>query len=108
MNMCTQWKPCEDIRFFKSISELSREICICKLMLNKILKERVILEENVANTRLHDGPVVKWPDVSNDKFKKFIPHLGPTIFNKLPPEIRNIQDVSEFKCKIKTHYKKQL
>ena len=76
-------------------------------MLNKILKERVVLEENVANTRLHDGPVVKWPDVSNDKFKKFIPHLGPTIFNKLPPELRNIQDVSEFKSKIKTHYNDQ-
>ena len=64
-----------------------REICICKIMLNKILKNKVTFVETTAKTRLHDGRVINWPDVSNDKLKKFLPHLGPTLFNKLPSDL---------------------
>ena len=74
-------------------------------MLNKILKNKVTFVEATVNTRLHDGRVIRWPDVSNDKFKKFLPHLGPTLFNKLPSELRNIDNTVEFKNKVKTHYK---
>ena len=85
---------------------MRREISICKLMFNKIQKGEVDILEPAANTRIHDGRVVPWPDVSNDRFLKFIPHLGATIWNKLPSELRNIDDKGIFKSKIKLHYEK--
>ena len=83
---------------------LRREMSICKLMFSKIMKGKVNLEAQVVNTRIHDGKVAAWPDVSNDKYKKFIPHLGPTIWNKLPSDIRNIEDKLIFKSRIKSYY----
>ena len=80
--------------------ELRREISISKLMLNKILKNQVELQRKTS-ARIHDGPVIEWPDLSNFKFKNYIAYLGPTIWNRLPSNLRNIEDRDKFKTEIK-------
>ena len=82
-----------------------REICIGKLVFNKINKGKIEIQDNTLNTRIHDGRTLAWPDVSNDRFKLFIPHLGPTVWNRLPSDLRNVNDVQVFKNSIKTHFK---
>ena len=84
-----------------------REICIGKLIFNKIAKNKLEVQNPTVNTRIHDGRVLPWPDVSNDKFKLFIPHLGPTIWNKLSSDLRNIDNILEFKNSIKKFYKEK-
>ena len=57
------------------------------------------------NTRLHDGPVLQKPDVTNDKYKKFAVWLGPTVFNSLPPEIRNKNNLNSFLTEVKSEFR---
>ena len=83
-----------------------REMSIAKLMFNKLEKNVVSIQEKTIY-RIHDRPALVWPEVSNDKLKKHIPHLGPTIWNRLPPDIRNIGDRDTFKTRIKGYYEKK-
>ena len=72
-------------------------------MFNKVNENRADIQEKTSS-RIHDGPAIVWPSVTNDKFKKFIPHLGPTVWNGLPSRLRNIIDKNDFKNQIKKHY----
>ena len=83
--------------------QMRREISIAKLMFNKLSKNEVNVQKKTS-ARIHDGPALEWPEVTNDKFKRYIPHLGPTVWNRLPSEIRNIQDKDSFKTMIRKHY----
>ena len=58
-----------------------------------------------TGTRLHDGPALIWPPVTHEKFKNFLPHSGPTLWNALPPNLRSLNDLDTFISKLKLHYK---
>ena len=72
-------------------------------MFNKLSKNEVNVQKKTS-ARIHDGPALEWPEVTNDKFKRYIPHLGPTVWNRLPSDLRNIQDKDSFKTMIRKHY----
>ena len=73
-------------------------------MFKKIQTNPDVIQANTG-TRLHDGPALIWPPVSHDKFKNFLPHLGPTLWNALPPDLRNLTNFDTFVAKLKSHYK---
>ena len=82
-----------------------REISISKLMFNKLMKNQVELQRKTS-ARIHDGPVIEWPVLSNFKFRNYTAYLGPTIWNRLPSNLRNIEDRDKFKTEIKKYYEK--
>ena len=78
---------------------------ICKHMFVEIKSGRVPLLNDAYETRLHDGPVVRVSDVSNEKFKRFLPWLGPSLWNSLPPDIRNIDNFTSFVSELKRDFR---
>ena len=73
-------------------------------MFNEIRNCNVEIVNNVYETRLHDGLVVRVPDHTNDKFKRFMPWLGPSLWNSLPSDIRNIPDYDRFVTDVKRDF----
>ena len=57
------------------------------------------------STRLHDGPVMLVPDVTHIKFKRFLPWLGPSVWNSLPSHVRNENSYSGFVRELKSHFR---
>ena len=79
-----------------------RAIMICKFMFKQRGCDGFELLSAAYATRLHDGPVLKVPDVSNEKFKRFLPWLGPSTWNGLPIELRNQECYSRFVSELKS------
>ena len=73
-----------------------RKIMISKLMYKEIKNNNATLVTSTYHTRLHDAPVLHVPDVTHDKFKRFLPWLGPSLWNNIPSDIRNINDFTRF------------
>ena len=101
------YEKTDEILLMKSVNilplQMRRDMSVAKLMFNKLSKNEVEIQKR-TKSRIHDGPALVWPEVTNDKFKRYIPHLGPTIWNKLPSDLRNIQDKDSFKCMVKKHF----
>ena len=84
-----------------------RFTAINKLIFKKIERKEIPMSNPNTNitTRLQSGPVIEWPDVSHNKFKKFLPHLGASLWNSLPSNIRNLKDPLKFTNELKKYYK---
>ena len=82
-------------------------IIACKYMF-KQTKDRLIIPLPSQNTRLHDGVVLPKPDLTNNKYMRFLPWLGPAIWNTLPADVRNEKCYSKFaygtKCEFKARF----
>ena len=81
-----------------------RGLMIAKHMFKEKEKSNVnLVIRSGMSTRLHDGPVMLVPDATNDKFKRFLPWLGPSVWNSLPSDVRNQSSYSGFVRDLKTH-----
>ena len=99
--------------FYDSVNLLPlkyrRYISICKLLQRKINRKEIIIQNPPNNmvARLQAGPTLEWPHVSNDKIKRFLPHLGPTIWNSLPNYLRKIEYQNKFNTEIRKYFRVQ-
>ena len=76
----------------------------CKYMFKRITNNEIIpLPSQV--TRLHDGVVLPKPDLSNDKYMRYLSWMGPDIWNSLPSEVRNERNYNKFVSLIKSEFK---
>lgn len=82
-----------------------RRIMICKLMFKEFKKDNVLLVNNPYPTRLHDAAVMQVPDITNNKYKRFLPWLGPKLWNSLPSAVRNERDLTSFVRELKSEFR---
>ena len=65
--------------------------------------DNIVLKKNVRNLRMFDGLVVQLEHPNTTKFMKTPLYHGGEIWNDLPAEIRNIDNIEEFKNSIKNY-----
>ena len=68
--------------------------------------DNIVLKKNVRNLRMFDGLVVQLEHPNTTKFMKTPLYHGGEIWNDLPAEIRNIDNIEEFKNSIRAYQKK--
>ena len=78
-----------------------RKIMIAKQMFKEVRNNNVDISSTTYQTRLHDGPVIKVPDFSHVKYKRFLPWLGPSVWNSLPSTLRNLKCFDKFVVELK-------
>ena len=71
----------------------------------KKIKNNDIIPVTPQVTRLHDGSVLPKPDLSNDKYMRFLSWMGPDLWNTLPSDIRNENNYYKFVSLIKSEFK---
>ena len=59
------------------------------------------LKENVRNLRMFDGLVVELEHPNTTKFMRTPLYLGGELWNNLPANVRNMQDIEKFKCAVR-------
>ena len=82
-----------------------RRIMVAKYMFKEKENSNVQILNSNYQTRSQDGPVMLVPPVSNEKFKRFLPWLGPTVWNCLPSDVRNTTNYNSFVTKVKGEFK---
>ena len=66
-----------------------------------VYSKSIALKENVRNLRMFDGLVVRLEHPSTTKYMKTPLYIGGELWNELPADIRNLDDINEFKKHIK-------
>ena len=67
----------------------------------KRTKDPAYLDNSEGRTRLHDAPVLNIPFPNNELFRKSIIFRGSSLWNDLPPDIRNTATFEYFKMKMR-------
>ena len=63
-----------------------------------------IAEQPRINTRAHTGINLVKPNRTKASGRKAISFIGPNVWNTLPKDIKNVENVNAFKHRIKTFY----
>ena len=99
----------DDIYQYVGINKLKdRADCHLLKLMYKRTKNDAYLDKTQDGTRLHDAPVLIVPFPNNEIFRKSIIFRGATLWNTLPPDIRNIPTFDCFKTKMKQMLLKNL
>ena len=70
-------------------------------MYKAVYNNNVALKENVRNLRMFDGLVVQLEHPNTTKFMKSPLYHGGELWNNLAADVRNIDDINEFKSTVK-------
>ena len=79
-----------------------RELQLIIAIFKAVHNNRIKLKENVRNLRMFDGPVVQIEHPNTTSFMKTPMYMGGELWNNLPANVRNMQNIDEFKRTIKS------
>ena len=75
-----------------------RKLQLMVTMFKAVNNNSIKLKENARNLRMFDGLVVELEHPNTTKFMRTPLYLGGELWNNLPANVRNMQDIEKFKC----------
>ena len=77
-----------------------REMHMCNFMFTRKTKPAQ-LDTRPINTRLHDAPIFQVSFPHKETFKRSVKYSGAKLWNELPVELRQLDDLTAFKFRQK-------